>query len=1676
MSDESDFDFSEVDDDSGDDWGGSPAPVKKAAAKPTTKAVAKTTAAAPTKRRAPAKAKATSSVSASALAKKAKTATANYDASRPSLAPPECPPEEDTEAWMAYQRMSPHDHILIRPDTYVGSVERTEATMWVYDDGQGMTLRPISYVPGLYKIFDEILVNAADNYQRDKSMSEIRVTIDAEKNTIEVWNDGEGIPVEMHKKEDMYVPELIFGHLLTSSNYDDEKEKVTGGRNGYGAKLANIFSTKFSIETVDSKRKKKFYMEWTDNMRTKGKQKITTISASKDYTKVTFTPDLEKFGMTEFDEDTVSLLTKRVYDVAGCNSKLKVKLNGKLLKISSFEKYVDLYFQGEKLPHIFEKNDRWEVCVSVSKDSEFRQVSFVNSICTTQGGSHVKYIVDKLVKQLIPAIKKKAKVSTIKPAQVKAHLWVFINCLIVNPAFNSQTKDTLTSQPKSFGSTCDLSENFIKQVVNKTAIATYTGEFAKMKENQELQKKGGSKKTRIAGITKLDDANEAGGRNADKCTLILTEGDSAKTLAVAGLSVVGRNRYGVFPLKGKPLNVRDATHKQVVSNVEFTNIKQILGLKHGADYSSGTKGLRYGKLMIMADQDHDGSHIKGLVINFLHYYWPSLLKIPGFVTEFITPIVKATNGKQVISFFTQTEYESWKQANNNAKNWKIKYYKGLGTSTPVEGKQYFKAINRHKIDFKWVNEEDGDMIELAFSKSRVNDRKTWLSNFKLGTCLDSNVSQIRYADFINKELIHFSIADCARSIPCFVDGLKPGQRKILFACFLRNLRKEMKVAQLTGYVGSVSAYHHGEESLAKTIVGMAQNFCGSNNINLLVPAGSFGSRLQGGKDAASPRYIHTLLCDITRKIFHPDDDNLLEYLDDDGFSIEPRFYVPIIPMVLINGADGIGTGWSSFVPNYNPRDVITNIQRLIRGQEMQTMHPWYRGFEGIITEDIANKTPRYKNTGIFRRPDPETLEIVELPIGMWTQKYKKFLEELRSGTKKHPDPVIKDFDEHHTHKKVHFVIYLLPETAKKLTTNDDIEKFFKLSDYLSINNMHLFDEQLKIRRWDTAAELMQDFYEIRLDYYERRKKFMENLLERKLSKLDNQVRFILAVVEERLVVNKRKKAELLAQLEKEGYDKFSNDDELGTNAWKRRKKQAKKKERSEDDEEDEEEEKKNKKKDKKKTENGYDYLLSMKLWNLTMEKVEELIAQRDKKKEELEELKRTGVTTLWERDLQALMESYEAFEQAWEEEEEEELGDGSKNNRRRRKPAAAPRKRAVSATKKAKGKDLMDDEEDDDDFTDDSWKYNENVAPNKKTTTTAAAKATTTTTRKKQGTLDGVLQKKTTATTTTATKKATIGRAAAAAKKTISLVDEKDEDEDDDDMEEEKKVTGMTSKKRQLAPKQAASSTVKMEIADEEEEEAEDKDEDEEFLSLADRILKKKSGGAASTKTTTTKKKASVFDSLSDLDSSDDEDSKPVVVAPKRGAAAAKKQATTSKTTAKTTVARPAKRKAAATNDADDGESSSSTSTTAGRGAKKAKITDFMQSAASKRKAAPPKKEEIEEEEEEDDEEEEEEEEEEEVKITKRKPAAGRARGGGAAKATTTTTAKTTAKTTGRPARRAAAAASTKKTYVPSDSEEEEEEKEEEAEEGNATETDGSFTFGSDGEEEEEDDGSDWEE
>lgn len=1262
-----------------------------------------------------------------------------------------------------WQKKTQYEHIRDIPDTYIGSINKDISEQYVAGI-HNQTNKPviykkrIEYVPGFYKIYDEIIVNANDNRNRIQNkmdngekghikMTTLRVKVvpyedsqQQRKMSISVWNDGDGIDIAMHPDEKIYIPEMIFGHLLTSGNYDKNEEKITGGKNGYGAKLANIFSTYFKIETGDHYTKQRYTQVFRNMMLHKDKPDIEPYKGAP-FTCITFIPDYEKFGLTDMTDDLLALFKKRAYDMIFCSQgQVQVFWNDQLLNTNDSLGYMKMYLQDnlDTFNQLYKSstsetqtdnkplniNDiilaytsphaRWQIGACMSPNFQFQQISFVNGICTIRGGKHVEYVTKQITAKLVQWIHRRHHI-IVRDTFIRDNMMVFVNSIISNPSFDSQTKETLTTNARDFGSKFDhIADEFIETLA-KSGIADRAIAQNQFQESQALKKTDGRKSRSITDIPKLTDAGYAGdNKYSSKCTLILTEGDSAKAMAISGISVLkdGSDYFGVFPLRGKLMNTRDKSDTVIANNAEITSLKRILGLQEGEVYTNVNK-LRYGRIMIMTDADVDGSHIKGLLMNYINCHFPSLMKITGFVTALLTPIVKIFKGSKqepVFQFYNGVDYQKWLDANNGGQKYKIKYYKGLGTSTPKEAKQYFEDFKQTIYQY---DDNTDNTIDKAFNGDRSDDRKAWILAYN-GQTVDNLHTGVTFSDFIDKDMILFSIADNVRSIPNVMDGLKPSLRKILYCCFTRKLREEIKVSQLAGYVSENSAYHHGEASLFGAIINMAQNFCGTNNINLLFPSGQFGSRLQGGNDSAAPRYIFTRLNTITSLLFPAVDEALYKYNEDDGNKIEPVYYAPILPMVLINGASGIGTGWSCELPQFNPLDVLKVIRRrilimktttesttestttataknLLNNELMSDMMPWYRGFKGTITKLGKN---RWLTRGVYRRIDNKTIEITELPIGFWTQDFKELLNNLSGqpstglaaekgrgrgrgrgdGSKKitataaketaaakkkknaellsipvgTKAPIIDDgrinlnepglqliktYREMNSECEVKVQITFDPSILSLLLTTTDaksglseLEKRLRLTSIISCNKtLNFFGPDEKLYNMSSVDDIMNMYFEERMKLYRVRKMYLESQYQREFALLSTRAKFILDVVEGTVVVNRRSKPNIIAQLQQLNYPVMYEKQLYTPDAFT-----AKLVELGDVD-------------GSLRDKGSYQFLLDMPIYNLTDEKIKDLMAERDEIQLLITTLKGKTPGDLWTEDLDAFEKEYSRF-------------------------------------------------------------------------------------------------------------------------------------------------------------------------------------------------------------------------------------------------------------------------------------------------------------------------------------------------------------------------------------------------------------------------------------------------
>jgi DNA topoisomerase-2 len=1084
-----------------------------------------------------------------------------------------------------YQKLNPRQHVLLKTGMYLGDTSQRDENMYIYDNK--IKQIQITYNPALYKIFDEILVNALDQSVRDKKVKNIKLTFSDRK--ITVYNDGIGIDIAKHPEHKIYIPEMIFGNLMTSTNYDDSEERVTGGTHGLGAKLTNIFSKEFTIYIGDIKRNKTYRQTFRDNLSIIEKPIIENKTLDTGFVEISFIPDFEKFNIKTITNDHIKLFKKRVIDSAGLYPNINFYVNDKQIKINSFIDYVNLYYNDKQNYIEFTCKDRWQI-ILISNVDQTHHISFVNGVYTSKNGKHFDYIMD----QLIYGLRSILKNDSIKDYIIKSSISLFINCQIVNPSFSSQIKDEMTTNVTNFGSECSVPLFVFKRIkdmdIDLLQILKSKIQFQDMLSLQKVK----SKKTNVLkNIPKLDDANYAGTTKSINCILILTEGDSAKATAIAGISGLknGRDTFGVFPLKGKLLNVRDISNKLVSENEEIHNMIKILGLKFGATYTKESLILlRYGSILLMMDADEDGSHIKGLFINFLHHFFPSLLQIKGFLKVLITPVVKVTNNKTKLEFRNLQTFNIWKDK-NPSENSKIKYYKGLGTSTSQEAKEYFINFDKNIMIIEdQLKQHPHPELVKAFAKSYAEQRKEWLRKYNPDLQIKfPRTVPVSISEFINRELINFSNYDNIRSIPSLIDGLKPSQRKVIYGCFKKNLLNEIKVAQLGAYVAEQTAYHHGENSLVQTIINLSQDFVGSNNINYLLPIGQFGTRLLGGKDHSSPRYIFTSLNKITRHIFRQEDDSLLNFLDDDGFKIEPETYIPIIPTVLLNGTEGIGTGFSTNIPPYNPKDLIKFIRAKLNKTALPILTPWFRHFKGQIYKiDDYN----YISKGQYTISN-NIIHIIELPIKLWLTDYKEYIQELVNNV-----DYLGRVEDQSSEIDVDIKIKIKDiDKVEKMERNldqynmSDLSKILKLNKTIKFTNVHLYNKDLVIKKYYNPKQIIEEFIPIRLDYYQKRKNFLLNKYKSGLDKSKSIMRFIIDINSNKLKMNKMKDEDIVNYLIN---NKFYKD------------------------------------------ENNFSYLLNLSLQSLSLTKIKSLETQIIELENKISELKKKTIEQLWTDDLDEL--------------------------------------------------------------------------------------------------------------------------------------------------------------------------------------------------------------------------------------------------------------------------------------------------------------------------------------------------------------------------------------------------------------------------------------------------------
>ena len=953
---------------------------------------------------------------------------------------------------------------------HVGSKALSTEPVFLYDvDASNMTLREnAAYCPAFQKIVAEIIDNAHDNFAR--GTRHIDVSIDVENGKIVVSNDGSTIAVVKDAELGEYDATLLFSRLCSGSNYTaTEANAANQGQNGYGCKLTNMFSSYFSVECRDEVNKLVLKQLWTNGMReTTGPQIKPLKKLGKWTTVVSFIPDNGFFELTpeqlqqqyEFIQTDLVRRACLAPDIVFTFNKKKL-VGGK----RSLLKYMNLFKDYVQKPTFIDVNDDFALGFGLAEEPLLQ--SFVNGNFTSRGGTHAV----KATNLVATAIRKyfDGKGKKITYPMIKSRLAIFCDFSVQHAKFTSQTKVEF-SGVLPLGK-YQIGDDVVIKAAKKCGLLAALQEMLLAKQDKQLLSSSSSSKQRSVRVDKLLDATKAGTSRSLECRLFLTEGDSATTMAVSGFSVIKRATNGAFALKGKLLNTIAASKAAVAKNNEIANLVKILGLNYHKTYESEAerKTLRYGHVVVMTDADVDGMHIFSLVAAYFAKFFPKLLE-HGFLQRMVTPVIKATrSGVETLEFFDVPSYEKWAATAIDTDNDKLKYYKGLGTSTRQEAVAYFENLNKY-LKPVVLNEDIKDTISLLFDSSRTDDRKRWLLEGAADS-LDYSTPVQELKTVLNKEVKQYHLASATRALPSYLDGLKESQRKILFTLLsLGKTNKEFKVAQLAAVVAEKSMYLHGETSLTGAIVKMAQSFPASNNLPLLQELGQFGSRLQNGADAASGRYLFTRLHGYVHHLFNAKDLPLLETLTEESAEIEPRHYVPLLPLLLINGANGIATGFRCLVPQFSVADIVAQIEARLHGTTPLGIIPHCNGWGGSV--DVGANgwiyTGKYEVNG-------NVVIITAIPTSRSIENYTNFLNSLLEKKK-----IVSFTDEHFSENSPCFKI-------KFDTPPEDIPKTLQLSATVSNKCLNVLDENGNVKNYRHIREILDDFFALRIDFYKRRR-------------------------------------------------------------------------------------------------------------------------------------------------------------------------------------------------------------------------------------------------------------------------------------------------------------------------------------------------------------------------------------------------------------------------------------------------------------------------------------------------------------------------------------------------------------------------------------------------------------
>lgn len=962
---------------------------------------------------------------------------------RVSKKTPLCDPEDSIENTNGrkVKQISQLDHAK-KKSMWVGSKKIQTTEMYcLSDDMKSFELKKVRFAPAWYKIVDEIVVNAIDQWVNyPKQVDEIGIYFNREIGVIAVYNTGPSIGIYMTENlngDKMYAIQLIASEFLSGDNLDDE-DRVTGGTNGAGLKLTNAFSDYLTITTVD--KKKHYTQTFMDRLTIINEPIIrpTTIDEKSSFTKIEFLPSYDVFGYDggykpDMADDLEKLIVSRSYQAAAF-TKANVYYNGSRIEIpvcdntskkksSTFHNFANMFstpndcIWSTKIVSTdpMYKKFPWEICVGVS-DGKFRHVSLINGIYVYDGGTHIKHLQNQIVANLKGNVEKLIKKSKTKfnANYIINNLFIFFKGSIVKPEFSSQIKSILGDPIEKFES-----YNLKKSDYNELWALLEPHIMSLFLDKYKDKKKSRVNRGAI-NVPKCTDAKYAGHKTKyANCTMVVCEGDSAMGTVHEGITSrttkLSYEYYGTFSIQGVPMNARkevskytDATTNKVTlirnsklqKNERLSSLVKVLGLDYEKTYEMDKKGdeefstLRYAKITAAVDQDDDGKgNIFGLLINFFTLFWPALAK-RGFITRFNTPIIRAypkNKRKFVEEFESLKTYATWVNDNYGGDDEKVnsdftlKYYKGLGSHKKTEIPQMFKNFEERLCIYQ-LDADALQKLEAYFGTDTELRKKALATPVTRGETIGKLID---ITEQLDRDLKAYQRDNIMRKLPHCMDGAVPSRRKVIYTA--RNVfgssNAEMKVNAFVNETSKTTHYHHGETSLAGTVTKMAQEFPGARHLPFLRPQGQFGTRSNGGKDSADPRYTFTQLNKkLCFAMFPKDDDFLLKYVFDDGERCEPEFYVPVIPLSILENMELPATGWKVKLWARDYKEVIKNVRLMIHDKikKAKDMKIWLKDNIGTIR---SYKGRDYSVGKYEYNEDKNIIVVKELPLGKYSSSF-----------------------------------------------------------------------------------------------------------------------------------------------------------------------------------------------------------------------------------------------------------------------------------------------------------------------------------------------------------------------------------------------------------------------------------------------------------------------------------------------------------------------------------------------------------------------------------------------------------------------------------------------------------------------------------------------------------------